>query len=473
MFKAPNLSTIGIRLTIMLVMLGIAAAIVAVGGAQGRLPEGDWYELSRQRILQADLTYRLALYLDLVLPNKSLPALGGARQLKERAMAEYEREALVGRPNPVALHRLGILYGERGYREQAREALVRAATLDESHAGLYFSLAAIYAPSQDIRPLGPQGMKRVRNEDRWLAGLVLPTYYERINEPEAAAEARRWAESVTRSFGNRLLLLLSVYGGLGLIGFAILAIAIIRWAFFIAERRPTVPPLVVPWEPLDALEVVALLYFAMVTTGVVAGTVLLRASGAPDWAKVLIVAAQYLLVTFGVLFVAWSRITAAGRRKLSILGMRFRKVGWQVAQGVGGYAVLVVVLVLLTVLMPGSNVLKAWQQAGERVMSMAQTLPARVLLFVLICVLAPVLEEVIFRGFVYPGLRRRLAVTGAVVASALLFAMMHNNPAALLPIGLIGIVLAVLYERSRSLVPPIVCHALNNTLVFFLMLLTS
>ncbi len=88
-----------------------------------------------------------------------------------------------------------------------------------------------------------------------------------------------------------------------------------------------------------------------------------------------------------------------------------------------------------------------------------------------ICLLAPVLEEAIFRGYVYAGMRRRLRAPAAVLGSALLFGLLHNNLAVLAPVTLIGGVSAVLYERNLSLWPSIICHALNNTLVFMLLLL--
>ena len=463
------------RLPIILLMIGAAAATMLTSGRVGRMPASDWYEISRQHILQADLTYRMGMYLDEVMPLEELPAVGGARQLREKAIADYEREAMTGKPNPVALYRLGVIYGERGYLEPARQALVRAATLDEEHAGLFLSLAAVYAPGEHVQPLGPQAITRLRHQEQWLAGMVLPTYYERLGETAAAAQARTWAAGLTRQFGNRLLLLLSVYGGLGLIGLIILTIAVIRGAFLVRqEPRSVRPPLVVSWGPLDALEVVALLYFAIVGTGLLAGLLLGRVlPNASDVVRVTVIAAQYLLATGGALFVIWARVAGRNGRKLSILGLRLRRPAWLAAHGVGGYAVLVVLLVLTTVLAPGGNPLGAVPgQAGERLLSMAQSVPARVILFILICVLAPILEEIIFRGFVFPGLRRRMNMSGAVAMSAVLFALMHNNPAAMIPITLIGVVLAVLYERNLSLVPSIICHALNNTLVFFLMLLT-
>jgi len=87
-----------------------------------------------------------------------------------------------------------------------------------------------------------------------------------------------------------------------------------------------------------------------------------------------------------------------------------------------------------------------------------------------IAVIAPVVEEIVFRGFIYGGLRRRWGVTGSVVASALVFALAHSfsvgGSIVLLGPSLFvaGAALAIVYERSRSLVPGMVLHASFNSI---------
>ncbi|MEN6301586.1 MAG: CPBP family intramembrane glutamic endopeptidase, partial [Armatimonadia bacterium] len=237
------------------------------------------------------------------------------------------------------------------------------------------------------------------------------------------------------------------------------------------------PPMLVPWEPLDAIEAVGVLYFGMAVMGVGVGMLLGQTvlHDAPPVVRVIVTGIQYLLFSGATLAVLWRRIQAPVQRRWRILGLRTGEMARLIASGIGGYGVLVVALVVATYTFSGGRILgfASFGQAGERLVSSATGPGARVLLFVLICIIAPVIEEIIFRGFVYPGLRRRMTVTSAVVASALLFALMHNNLDALFTIGIIGVTLAVLYERTRSLVPCIVCHALNNTLVFFLLLLTQ
>ncbi len=80
---------------------------------------------------------------------------------------------------------------------------------------------------------------------------------------------------------------------------------------------------------------------------------------------------------------------------------------------------------------------------------------------ILVCVLVPVGEEVFFRGFVFRTLRR-WGLPAATLVSALYFGAVHQQIVHFLPIMLLGAVLALLLERTGSLVPGIVVHGVNN-----------
>ncbi|MHB8995686.1 MAG: CPBP family glutamic-type intramembrane protease [Armatimonadota bacterium] len=459
------------RLIIVIALLGAAAALIVASGRASRLPAGDWYELSRQRIVQADLQYRLSLFWEDVAEARALPAIGEASELRERAVAAYERVALAGRPNPLALHRLGVIYGERGYAAQAQQVLTQAAAVDETRAALYFALANLYGPDRS-KALPANIPARLEQQEQWLADLSLLAYYKATHDSAMEEKMRLQQLRHSRVFGLQALALLTGYGLLGLVGLIIALLLVIRRGFFVQRPRAPRPPVVVPWESLDAIETVALLYFALAVGGVLAGLAMRQIPQSPamDVTRAVVAALQYLLFTGAVIAFILSRVRAPRNRRLKALGVRTPRLPKLIAEGIGGYGVL---LVILAVSGFGRTAMTGVLQAGESFVMNVHTLPAKVLLFVLICVVAPVVEELIFRGFVYPGLRRRMTVGAAVLSSALLFALMHNNPGALVPITLIGIVLAVLYERNRSIIPAIVCHALNNTFVFFLMTLAQ
>ena len=77
---------------------------------------------------------------------------------------------------------------------------------------------------------------------------------------------------------------------------------------------------------------------------------------------------------------------------------------------------------------------------------------------------APFVEELFFRGFVYAGLRQRLGAPKAVLLSAAVFSVMHGTPGVLVPFVFLGTFLAVVYEQTGSLVPGMILHSLINSL---------
>lgn len=89
-----------------------------------------------------------------------------------------------------------------------------------------------------------------------------------------------------------------------------------------------------------------------------------------------------------------------------------------------------------------------------------------VLALILGAVVAPIAEELFFRGFLFAGLRKDHPFWLAAMGSALIFAVGHMVPGAILPLGVLGFLFAWLRERTGSIWPSIVMHAANNALYF-------
>jgi ABC-2 type transport system permease protein len=77
---------------------------------------------------------------------------------------------------------------------------------------------------------------------------------------------------------------------------------------------------------------------------------------------------------------------------------------------------------------------------------------------------APLFEEFIFRGVLYRGFRRSLAPLYAALASGLVFALVHP-PQAFVPVFVLGLLAARVFERSRLLLAPIAAHMTYNAIV--------
>ena len=89
---------------------------------------------------------------------------------------------------------------------------------------------------------------------------------------------------------------------------------------------------------------------------------------------------------------------------------------------------------------------------------------------VLIAGLAPIAEELFFRGFLFSGLRGRLSLWPAAVIAGLLFGGIHavTGITTVIPLTALGIALCWLYEKTGSLWPCVIAHAFNNGLALAL-----
>jgi membrane protease YdiL (CAAX protease family) len=148
------------------------------------------------------------------------------------------------------------------------------------------------------------------------------------------------------------------------------------------------------------------------------------------------------------------------------LGFRLPRPGWWALGAAAGLGAAVLAWAT-------SVVVERWTPIPthpvESLLERATDLPD--LLLVLLAVTVPVAvgEETFFRGYAYRLLRARLGVVAAIGTTALLFALVHGlEPGAWLPVLPIGVVLAVLVERSGSLWPAVTAHGVVNALAVLL-----
>jgi membrane protease YdiL (CAAX protease family) len=96
---------------------------------------------------------------------------------------------------------------------------------------------------------------------------------------------------------------------------------------------------------------------------------------------------------------------------------------------------------------------------------------ARISLYITICVLAPIFEEIMFRGLFYQSMRAMLGVWPAIIVTGVVFGLVHPvSIVGSMPLMLLGGVFAWLAETRKSLVPGMVAHSLQNTMSFLMML---
>ena len=101
-------------------------------------------------------------------------------------------------------------------------------------------------------------------------------------------------------------------------------------------------------------------------------------------------------------------------------------------------------------------------QESVKVLQQSKDTVVVALMAVAAVVAAPVCEEIIFRGYLF-GVAKRYAGTGiAILCSGLIFAAAHGNLTALLPLTIVGMALAAVYDFTKSIWAPIAVHFCFN-----------
>ena len=137
-------------------------------------------------------------------------------------------------------------------------------------------------------------------------------------------------------------------------------------------------------------------------------------------------------------------------------------VGWGVVAWFGSTGVAAVVVYVLELLG-----IEPEPQAAERAIAMLDPL----LVILAVVILAPIAEEIFFRGVVFNALLRESGRRWAFIGSSALFAVIHVSLVALVPIFLLGLALAWIYQRTGNLLAPMAMHATVNAISVALALL--
>jgi membrane protease YdiL (CAAX protease family) len=135
--------------------------------------------------------------------------------------------------------------------------------------------------------------------------------------------------------------------------------------------------------------------------------------------------------------------------RLGVRGFRPSALGWMGA-AIGAYLVFATAYSLLIVEPEQKDIAEGFG-----------AVPVQVLLIV---IAAPISEEVCFRGFLFGGLRERMPMVAAALVSGLIFGALHaiSGISAVPPLVVFGLILALLYEKTGSILPGILLHMLNN-----------
>jgi hypothetical protein len=176
--------------------------------------------------------------------------------------------------------------------------------------------------------------------------------------------------------------------------------------------------------------------------------------------------AYFALFNYGCLMAAGFGILQLSLRPFIpnvLRWLRLRLSGNWFVWGLGGYFVALPLVLIVSVL----NQKLLQDQGGgnpilEIILQSRDTLTIT-LLWSLVAICAPLFEETLFRGFFLTSLTRYLPTGQAIALSGVLFATAHLNLGDLLPLTVLGMLLGLVYVRSRNLLASILLHSLWNS----------
>jgi membrane protease YdiL (CAAX protease family) len=203
------------------------------------------------------------------------------------------------------------------------------------------------------------------------------------------------------------------------------------------------------------------------------GTVVFGPNESSDSIEKLILSPSFifwsvLLQNLAFAGVVLFRVKVMRHLPLEWLGLHAKKFGKMVLIGIGfGIAFIVM------------NLATGWvfdyffdirQNQSEQFPVVQGDYFGQIMLFVAAAIIAPIGEEIFFRGYVFNALRQDLGPVIAIILSAVVFSLVHFGGATegvialLIPILFGGILLALASHLTESLVPCIIAHAMNNGL---------
>ncbi|MBU7582544.1 MAG: CPBP family intramembrane metalloprotease [Nostoc sp. TH1S01] len=362
--------------------------------------------------------------------------------------------------------RLGILQVQQGQQDAALKTWgeLQQPVLSTDFADTATVLSGIWSNPPRILPNAQQLIQK--NLDGWFRDTALIQLYQlqQRQEPLAAVKAAQQEAAAQAVF--KLTLIGTIPALAALIGTILLIFLLTQRLLkgkeaLLAQNGDLV--WTTPWDGETILQVFVVGFFFM---GQIFVPILLSILPIPRpivdvRLQAVSVLVSYLFVAAGALSVMYFSIKRFF--PLPRLWFKFQLQDNWWLWGLGGYCTALPVVVVVSLINQ-----KLWQGQGgsNPLLQLAlesQDFVALGIFFSTAAIAAPLFEEILFRGFLLPSLTRYLPVWGAIVASSLLFAIAHLSLSEVLPLTALGIVLGVVYTRSRNLLAPMLLHSLWNS----------
>ena len=165
-----------------------------------------------------------------------------------------------------------------------------------------------------------------------------------------------------------------------------------------------------------------------------------------------------------------------GRNVNQVFGLKTISFGRILKWGLGAMVPVYIILVLgnfiTQLIIPSKERVPEMQEIVQTMITNSD-ITIRIALLFSAVIVAPVVEEIIFRGYIYPILKRYSHRFFAGLMTSLLFAVVHGHVEGLIPLMFLAIILTFCYEITGSILVPVLIHALFNGINSCFILISS
>ncbi|WP_016951194.1 type II CAAX prenyl endopeptidase Rce1 family protein [Anabaena sp. PCC 7108] len=363
--------------------------------------------------------------------------------------------------------RLGILQAKQGKLDSAFKTwsqLQQRSDINLESAETANILSGLWSNPPRLLPNAQQLIQK--NLEGWFRSTALVQLYQLQQRQDALSAIQSTQQKTAIAAIWKLAIIATIPSLTALIGLILLIVLVIQR---ILKGRESIlaqnadKPWSTPWDVETILQVFVLGFFLMGQLFIPELLTLLPIPRSTGNARIeaFSVLVSYLLVASGALSVLYFSI----RRYFPLAEewFRFRFQGNWFLWGLGGYCTALPIVVIVSLINQ-----KLWQGQGGSNPLLQLALESRDsialgIFFFTAAIAAPLFEELLFRGFLLPSLTRYLPVWGSILVSSLLFAAAHLSLSEILPLTALGMVLGVVYTRSRNLFAPMLLHSLWNS----------
>ncbi len=363
--------------------------------------------------------------------------------------------------------RLGILQAQQKQTDAALKSWKQLQQNSQVQPELRETATALSGMWSSPPRLLPNAQQLIQDHlDGWFRFTALTQLYQLQQRQEAVANLKIAEQKAAEQAFVKLAIIgtipaLGAFIGVGLLIFLIGQRVVKGKASLLGQNANV--SWSVPWDGETILQVFVVGFFFM---GQILIPIVLQLLPIPRSTENLrlqafYVFSSYILVALGAISVLYLSIKRFF--PLESNWFRFNLRGKWFLWGFGGYCAALPVVVVVSLINQ-----QIWQGQGGsnpllQLALKSQDSVALGIFFVTAAIAAPLFEEFLFRGFLLSSLTRYMSVWWAIITSAFLFAIAHLSLSEVLPLFALGVVLGVVYTRSRNLLAPMLLHSLWNS----------